>query len=78
MEDEEKMLKISTRDCIRTQMIKNLLTAQERAAENGDASAAIRLSKYLLRFLKQDDKLLVQFGTEKDEQRRSDPVEQLK
>lgn len=37
------MLKVSSTEYARQQVIKNLLTAHERAAENGDAGSVIRL-----------------------------------
>lgn len=61
------MLKVSSTECARQQVIKNLLTAHGRAAENVDAGSVIRLSKYLLRLLKQEEKMLIQFGAESDE-----------
>lgn len=60
------MLKVSSTECARQQVIKNLLTAHGRAAENGDAGSVIRLSKYLLRLLKQEEKLLIQLGAESE------------
>ena len=61
------MLKVSITECARQQIIKNLLTAHGRAAENGDAGSVIRLSRYLLHLLKQEEKMLIQFGAESDE-----------
>lgn len=59
-----KKVKIRCSDYVEQQILKNLLTAQGRAADRGDANAVIQLSKYLLRLLKKLDQELVQFRAE--------------
>lgn len=60
------MLKVSGDIHIRRKIIKNLLTAQQRSADKGDAKATIRLAKYLLHLLQKNEDVFVQIRTEDD------------
>lgn len=53
------MVKVSEKEAITNEVIKNLLSAHRRIAENGDPKQTITLSKYLLKLAeKRKDKLL--------------------
>lgn len=49
---------------IRDEVIKNLLSAHRRIAEMGEASEAIKLSKYLLRISKNTDNVFININSE--------------
>ncbi len=63
-------MQIRRSDYVNQQVLKNLLTAQERSAEKGDSGSVIRLSRFLLRFFDKRDDEVINFSTE-DQKRKS-------
>lgn len=51
-------------DCIKEQVIKNLLSAHKRIAEIGSASDVISLTKFVLKVSDKFDNILLDFGLE--------------
>ena len=71
------MLKITARTAIEQETIKNLLSAQRRIAESGNAKDVIRISRYLLRLAEKRGNVLVDTIPEGEEQRCGNPVYDL-
>lgn len=57
--------------------IKNLLSAQKRIADTGDARSIIRISRYLLNIAKEIGDITVDTGSDSDEYGRCDPINHL-
>lgn len=71
-------LQATVKDIIEQETIKNLLSAQKQIAENGGSNAdLIRVTKYLLRLAKKFGNVLVDVIPECNQERRSDPVNEL-
>lgn len=61
MRKESEEMKIKYGSFIREQAIKNLLSAQEKIAEKGDAKALIVLAKFILKIsYKFDNEILIE------------------
>lgn len=62
-------MKVSAQKLIEQKVIKNLLSAQERIADEGSAADVIRITKYLLRLAKKFGDVLVDVVPEQHQQR---------
>lgn len=58
-----------------TEVIKNLLSAQKRIAESGNARDLLKVSRYLLKLTDQRCNVLVNILPDEDESGSSEPVE---
>ncbi len=72
------MAMISMKEYAREMVIKNLLSAHERIAKEGDSREIIRISKYVLRLTQNGQDKLFQLRTEEKEGRANDPPEKSK
>lgn len=70
-------LRMTLKSSVEREVIKNLLSAQKRIAEQGTAWELIRLTRFLLRLTKECGDVLVDAITESNNERCSDPVEEL-
>lgn len=66
-------MKISYGKFIRDKAIENLILAQERIAEKGNATEIIFITKFILKSSKKLDNHLLDLGFEKDEQYTNAP-----
>lgn len=66
-QDMAMILKTSAKSVIEHEVIKNLLSAQKRIAENGDTKEIIRISRYLLRLAQELDDVLIDVVTESNQ-----------
>ena len=53
------MLKISQKDLVTQEVMKNLLSAHKRIAVSGEVSDLIRISKYLLRLSEKREEMII-------------------
>ena len=76
-EGGESELLISRKQIITDSVIKNLLSAHKRIADQGNVSEIIRLSKFLFRLADQGKDVLVNIFPEDKQEGCNNPVEQL-
>lgn len=53
------MLKISQKDLVTQEVMKNLLSAHKRIADSGEVSDLIRITKYLLRLSEKREEMII-------------------
>lgn len=60
------MLKISQKDLVTQEVMKNLLSAHKRIADSGEVSDLIRITKYLLRLSEKREDVLIEVVSKQD------------
>ena len=71
-------MRISAKQYIQEETIKNLLSAQKRIAECGMGKDVVLLTKFSLHLAEKFRNVFVDIGAECDEERSGDPVDDLK
>lgn len=67
-------MRVSRKELVKDEVMKNLLSAHERIADCGTTTEIIRLSKYLLKLANKRNDVLVDIAAEENQERRNDPV----
>lgn len=64
---------VSESDYIESEVIKNLLSAHKRIADNGDSKQLIKLSNYILKLVEKRKDKLFELGAKKNKQSSNKP-----